>query len=68
MYITGNPQSKKAVKEAIAAGKKLRVFNPGPFGEPPENGTCTVEGPHFPKPHKFYGTVTIKDGIIVSIK
>lgn len=67
MYITGNPKSKKAVKELIAAGQKLRVFAPG-LGTVPENGTCAVEGPHYPQPHRWYGTVTIKDGIVVAIK
>lgn len=67
MYIVGNPKSKKAVKDLIAAGKKLRVFAPG-LGTPPENGTCAVEGPHFPEAHRWYGIVTIKDGIVVSIK
>lgn len=67
MYVSGNPKTKKALKEAIAAGKQHTVFAPG-LGSPPHNGTCSVEGPHFPKPHTWYGTVTIKDGIIIAVK
>lgn len=68
MYISPNLPTKKAVKEAIAAGKTITVFNPGPFGQPPENGTVTLEGPHYPKPHTWYGQGVVKDGKLVSIK
>ena len=50
MYTVENFKSKKALKEAVAAGKKVEVYAPG-LGTPPTNGTCAVEGPHFPKPH-----------------
>jgi hypothetical protein len=34
MYATQNFKSKKALKQAVADGKKITVWNPGPFGEP----------------------------------
>lgn len=68
MYVSPNFPSKKAVKDAIAAGQTVTVFNPGPIGVPTRNGTETVEGPHFPKPHKWYGVVTIVDGKVTAIK
>ena len=67
MYTVENFKSKKALKEAVAAGKKVEVYAPG-LGTPPVNGTCAVEGPWFPKPHTWYATVTLKDGIIVKVK
>jgi len=68
MYVSPNFKTKKAVKEAIAAGKRVTVYNPGPIGESPQNGTATVEGPHYPEPHKWYGQVTIVNGLVTSIK
>jgi len=67
MYTDVNFKSKKALKEAIAKGDKVRVYAPG-LGSVPENGSCAVEGPHYPKPHTWYGTVTIKNGYVVSVK
>jgi len=68
MYVSPNFPTKKALKDAIAAGRDVSVFNPGPFGNPPENGTCAVEGPHYPKPHTWYAQVTIENGRVVKVK
>ena len=66
-YVSGNPKTKKQLKEWIAAGKDVTVFQPG-LGTVPHNGTISLEGPHFPKPHTWYGTGTMKDGKLVSVK
>lgn len=66
-YADGNPKTKKALKEAVAAGKKIYIFSPGPF-PPKQNGVETIEGPQFPEPHRWYAQVTVKDGVIVSVK
>ena len=31
------------------------------------DGLITVEGPHYPKPHRWYGQCTMKDGLVVKI-
>jgi len=67
MYTSKNFKSKKALKEAVKAGEKVTVFSPG-LGTPKENGTEYVEGPHYPAPHSWYASVTLKDGVIVSVK
>ena len=67
MYVDPNFKSKKALKEAVAEGKTVRVFAPG-LGSPPENGTCSVEGPHYPQPHRWYAQVTIQEGKVVKVK
>ena len=67
MYTNTNFKTKKALKEAVAAGKRVEVYSPG-MGTPPTNGTCSVEGPHYPAPHSWYATVTIADGIVVKVK
>ena len=67
MYTETNFKTKKALKEAVAAGKKVRLYAPG-IGSPPENGTCCVEGPHYPEPHRWAAEVVVRDGIVVSVK
>lgn len=67
MYVMPNFKTKKALKEAVAAGKRVTVYSPGPF---PANrdGRETIEGPHYPEPHKWYAQVEVKDGAVVSVK
>jgi hypothetical protein len=68
MYCEKSFETKKALKEAVAAGKKLSVFQPNNFFNvnPPENGTTTLEGPNF-KMHKWYAKVTLENGVIVKV-
>ena len=69
MYSTTNFQTKKALKEAVANGEQIGIFQPGPFGgKEPTNGTVCLEGPHYPQPHKWYAEVTITNGIITKVK
>jgi hypothetical protein len=67
MYTNINFKSKKALKEAIANGRRVGIFAPG-LGTPNDNGREFVEGPHYPEPHTWYAEVTMKDGLIVKVK
>lgn len=67
MYTQQNFKSKKALKEALAAGQRISVWSPGPFPVP-SNGHITLEGPHYPQPHKWYAEATLKDGLVVKVK
>jgi hypothetical protein len=67
MYTRKNYRTKKALKEAVAAGERVTLFAPG-FGQPKENGTEYVEGPHFPEAHRFYAQVTVVDGVVTNVK
>jgi hypothetical protein len=67
MYTSINFKSKKALKEAVAAGKEVTIFAPG-LGQPKTNGTEFISGPHYPEPHKWYAEVTMKDGKVVKVK
>lgn len=44
MYTDRNFKTKKALKEAVAAGERVTIYAPG-LGEAPCNGRTTVEGP-----------------------
>lgn len=69
MYTYENFKTKKALKEAVANGEKIAIYQPGPFGgDDPKDGTFCVEGPHYPEPHRWYAEVEIKDGYIVKVR
>ena len=66
-YTMRDFKTKKELKEALKAGEKLCIYNPG-LGEAPQNGKAFLEGPHYPKAHTWYAEVEMKDGIIVKVK
>lgn len=66
MYVSPNYKTKKALKEAVASGEVVQVFSPGPFPAK-QDGRESVEGPHFPQPHRWYAQVEVKDGFVVKV-
>jgi hypothetical protein len=69
MYTTTNFKTKKALKEAVAAGQEVTYFQPGPYGgNEKKDGTIAVEGPHYPAAHTWYATCEAKNGLIVKVK
>ena len=67
MYCSPNFKTKKALKEAVANGEKVTVFSPGPF-PCPQDGSITLEGPHYPEPHRWYASVIVENGRVVKVK
>ena len=68
MYTTINFKTKKQLKEAVAAGRQVTVYQPGPFGgNEPRNGRIALEGPHYPEPHRWYASAELRDGIVVKV-
>lgn len=73
MYCDINFKTKKALKEAVAAGKQVTVYQPGGMfnaggGDGLQSGKVCVEGPHYPEPHRWYASVEVKDGVIIKVK
>lgn len=71
MYADRNFKTKKEFKAAVDAYlltgvNPVRLYAPG-FGTPATDGHETVEGPHFPKPHTWYATVSMKGGIVIKV-
>ena len=67
-YTDTNFRTKKALKEAVAAGKEVTVFQPGGFFSAEiRDGQHTVEGPHYPEPHRWYARVEVSGGKIVKV-
>ncbi|MHA2047713.1 MAG: hypothetical protein ACW99G_23265 [Candidatus Thorarchaeota archaeon] len=69
MYTDINFKTKKALKEAVADGKVVTFYQPGPFGKDTSDmsGTVFIEGPHFPEPHRWYAQCVAEEGKIVKV-
>lgn len=46
---------------------RLSVYSPGPFPAPQE-GTTTLEGPHYPEPHRWYASAEVSNGTVIKVK
>jgi hypothetical protein len=68
-YTTKNFKTKKELKEAIANGEEVRCFQPG-LGPDLSNftGTVYLEGPHYPKPHRWYASAQLENGVVRRVK
>lgn len=66
-YVSPNYKTKKDLKEALAAGKSIEVYQPG-IGLVPMDGYVPLEGPHYPQPHKWYAEGTMQGGKLVKVK
>ena len=67
-YVNPDYPSKKAFKEAVAAGVRHKTFNPSGLFPTEQNGSDVIEGPHYPKPHKWYASVLVREGVVVKVK
>jgi hypothetical protein len=70
-YTVKNYRTKKQIKEDLAQGIKVEVFQPNADlsgATVPDNGTIYLEGPHYPEPHRWYATGKMVNGVLVSIK
>jgi hypothetical protein len=65
MYTRVNYRTKKALKEALKAGIRVEVYQPGPFGPDAKDGPTCLEGPHYPEPHRWYASCRIEGGAVV---
>lgn len=69
-YTDRNFKTKKELLTAFKAGEKLTVYKPNDMfgnGSVPD-GNASIEGPHYPQPHRFYLSVVVEDGVIVKVK
>jgi len=63
-YTTTNFKTKKALKDALAAGEEVGVHEPG-YGTIPVDGTIYLEGPH--ERHSWYAVGIMKSGRLVKV-
>lgn len=65
-YCIQNFKTKKALKDALAAGEQVEVFEPNQRRATPD-GTAYLEGPHSPQPHRWYAAAEVKNGVVVRL-
>ena len=67
-YPSEDFKSKKALKDAVKAGKSVTCYQPG-LGPDLTNftGEVSLEGPHYPKPHTWYARATLENGIVKKV-
>jgi hypothetical protein len=68
MYADINYKTKRELIAAVKEGKQIGVYSPGGFFPAPTTGRVTIEGPHYPRPHTWYASAEIRDGIIIKVK
>jgi hypothetical protein len=68
-YTLVNYKTKKALKADVRDGVQVRCFQPG-LGPDLFNytGSITLEGPHYPEPHRWYAAATLLMGVVVKVK
>ena len=66
-YVDPDYKTKKAFREAVTAGVEHHTYNPSGMFAVPQHGGDVVEGPHYPKPHRWYASVVVEDGIVVKV-
>jgi hypothetical protein len=60
-------KTKKELKNAVKNGEDVLVRET--WGQNPiVNGQATIEGPHFPEPHRWYARVQVENGRVVKVK
>ena len=68
MYTDRNFRTKKEFKEAVKKGEEVTFYQPGGIGAAVTEGQVFIEGPHYPKPHKWYAKCKAVNGLIVEVK
>jgi hypothetical protein len=67
-YVNPDYKTKKEFKKAVGDGIKHLTYNPSGMFPTPQNGTDIIEGPHYPKPHRWYAAVVIEHGFVTKVK
>ncbi len=67
MYTRPAFPTKKALKEAVKQGDVISVYNYSMPSFVTLNGTDVIEGPEYPKPHRWYAQVKVVDGLVIEV-
>jgi hypothetical protein len=67
MYVFQNYRTKKEFKTAVLSGIKHEIYNPSGMFPVPQNGRVSVEGPHYPEPHRWYATAIVENGVVIKV-
>jgi len=67
-YVDPDYKTKKEFVQAVKQGVQHTPYNPSGLFPVRQNGNDIIEGPHYPKPHKWYAKVVIQNGIVIKAK
>jgi len=67
MYVNPNYRTKKALRQALADGVEVEVYQPGGIFPAQTEGEVSVEGPHYPEPHRWYARVQVSGGVVTKV-
>lgn len=67
-YTVHDYETKKALKQDLTDGKDIKVYQPGGLSEIPRDGKVYLEGPHYPRPHKWYAIGMMENGRLVKVR
>lgn len=67
-YVDPDFGAKKEFLAAVKRGAQMTPYNPSGMFPIKSEGRITIEGPHYPKPHRWYAEATVRDGVIVGAK
>lgn len=66
-YVSPDYPTKKAFKEAVARGVRHEPYELLGFVHVQPTGRIAIEGPHYPKPHRWYASCEMVDGAITKV-
>ena len=66
-YVDPDYPTKKAFKEAMYQGVSHHTYNPSGMFPTRQNGDDVIEGPLYPKAHKWCAGVRVEDGVVGEI-
>ena len=67
-YVNPDYKTKKDFLAAVKKGVEHFTYNPSGMFETTKNGSDVIEGPHYPKPHRWYASVHVRDGKVITAK
>lgn len=67
-YVDPNYPTKRAFVTAVLAGVQHTPYNHGGMFPTPHNGRVSIEGPHYPKPHRWYADCDVVNGVITKVR
>lgn len=67
-YVNPDYKTKKQFREAVERGEHHTPYNPSGLFPVTRDGRITIEGPHYPKPHRWYAICEVVNGYVVSVK
>jgi hypothetical protein len=67
-YVDPDYPTKKAFREAVNAGVEHFTYNPSGMYPVRVDGEDVIEGPHYPKAHRWYAAVTVVNGVVAKVR